>query len=97
MSILHLIRSSAFHRSDFEQCLSIAQSNDTIIFCDDGCYNLSHPLTTNLLAQENKLTIKVLQDHAQARAIIAPQTIEGITMEDLVSLTFTHDKVITWQ
>lgn len=99
MSTLHLVRQSAFRTNDFEQCLSIIAPQDTIVLMDDGCYNLQHPLTSSFLTYENnEVTIACIGTHAQGRAIINIQeAVKKIEMAEVVELTFTHKKVITWQ
>ncbi|TMM43251.1 sulfurtransferase complex subunit TusB [Colwellia ponticola] len=98
MSTLHLVRQSAFSRNDFEQCISVLAEQDSLVLMDDGCYNLKHPLMASLLKKDNnKVSIKVISTHAQARAVEVMAGISQITMADVVELTFNHNKVITWQ
>ena len=97
MSTLHIVRRSAFDTTDYLQCSNIIQDNDTLVLCDDGCYNLSHQITTNLLNDRSALSLKVISLHAQSRAIKIPSRVNAIDMNALVDLTFHHDKVITWQ
>lgn len=94
MSTLHLVRQSAFNRNDFQQCIDVLAEQDTMILMDDGCYNLKHPLMTDLLT---KININVITMHAQARAVEVITGIKQVSMADVVTLTFTHNKVITWQ
>jgi len=75
----------------------IATTADTLVLIDDACYNVNHPLITQTLIEQPELAVKVIQSHAQARAMTTPNAITAITIQDLVSLTFTHEKVITWQ
>lgn len=97
MSILHLVRSSQFQSTDFSQCLGLLASDDRLVLLDDGCYNLHHPLLVQ--AQEKLLPekIAVVTSHAQARAVVLPETTTGISMTELVHLTFISDSVVTWQ
>jgi tRNA 2-thiouridine synthesizing protein B len=97
MSTLHIVRQSAFNTSDYSECSKVIKSHDAIVFCDDGCYNLSHSITNLLLDEKTLLSFKVIKLHARARAIKIPSTVEAINMGTLVDLTFQHDKVITWQ
>lgn len=97
MALLHLVRQSAFNSSDLAQCLMLATPKDTIVLLDDGCYNVSHPLIKKVLNDIPEITIEIIQNHAQARAIEITEPIKAIAMENLVELTFTHEKVITWQ
>lgn len=95
MSTLHIVRQSAFISNDFAQCLQLAQAQDTIVFTDDGCYNLTSPLLETI---EHPLQLMAINEHVKARAI---QTFSRkaviITMKDLVGLTLTANRVITWQ
>ena len=98
MSTLHLVRKSAFTTNDFAQCLSVLDQQDSIVLMDDGCYNLKHSLMGNLIKRaDSTITINVMTNHAQARAIETLAEVKHIEMVDLVELTFTHKKVITWQ
>ena len=91
MTLLHLVRKSAFESPDFEQCINTLASGDQVVLLDDGCYNLCHPLI-------NKLTeVMVIKTHAQARALAIQKNTLYIAMEELIGLTFKHNSVITWQ
>jgi len=92
MSILHLVRKSAFETSDFELCVNTLNSTDQLVLLDDGCYNLHHSLINSV---EN--TVKVIQSHAQARAITKASNSKFIDLADLIELTFKHSIVVTWQ
>ena len=99
MNTLHFVRKSAFSTSDFEQCLRLITHQDTVVFIDDGCYNLKHSLLHELLnTTKEDVKIACIGLHMQGRAIKDIQdTVNIIEMKDLVALTFTHKKVITWQ
>jgi len=98
MSTLHLVRKSAFTTNDFAQCLSVLDQQDAIVLMDDGCYNLKHPLMDSLIERANStVSINVIANHAQARAIETLAAVNKIKMNDVVELTFNHQKVITWQ
>jgi len=102
MATLHIVRQSAFNTSDFSQCLHVLGNEDVIVFIDDGCYNLQHSSINNIdgntLFSNKSIQLKVIAQHAKARAVaINEATIDKITMDDLVSLTFENDRVITWQ
>ena len=97
MATLHLIRNSAFINNDLAQCLELATNTDILVLIDDACYNVHHPLIEKVLSQQLELKISIMNTHARARAISVPPLIEVITMNKLIELTFTYDKVITWQ
>jgi len=96
MATLHLIRQSAYTTQDFAQCIQILNNNnDAIVFIDDGCYNVTHPLLTQINEQ---IPLYIIDVHLTARALKLPNNrIKTISMTELVSLTFTLDKAITWQ
>jgi tRNA 2-thiouridine synthesizing protein B len=97
MATLHIVRQSAYNTSDFFQCMQVLGNEDVIAFIDDGCYNLQHSLINSIDSSKN-IQFKVITLHANARAIkINEDIFEKITMENLVSLTFENDRVITWQ
>tara|TARA_B110000091_G_scaffold177059_1_gene192183 strand:+ start:779 stop:1054 length:276 start_codon:yes stop_codon:yes gene_type:complete len=91
MTLLHLVRKSAFETSDFQQCIDTLAFGDQVVLLDDGCYNMRHTLM-------NKLTeVMVIKLHADARAIRIKAGTLAISMEDLIELTFHHNSVVTWQ
>jgi len=97
MTTLHIIRQSAFTTTDFSHCLQVAGNNDVIVFIDDGCYNLNHN-SINVVDSKKNIQLKVIKHHADARAIsIDNEIFTAIDMTDLVSLTFSNNRVITWQ
>ncbi len=102
MTILHLVRSSAFSSNDLAQCMNNIVHGDELVLLDDGCYNLKHSLLTQLMVQQPKINIHIIKEHAQARAVdieelTLDQQLKYITMTELVSLTFSNDSVVTWQ
>ena len=98
MSTLHLVRQSAFASNDFAQCLSVLDHQGSVVLMDDGCYNLKHPLMDSLIKRvDGSVNINVVVSHAQARAIEIITAVKAIEISDVVELTFTHKKVITWQ
>lgn len=97
MPTLHIVRQSAFNSDDFAQCLQVLRNNDVIVFIDDGCYNLHHKLI-NTIDNKACIQLNVIDKHAQARAITIDEALYAvINMNDLVNLTLTTDRVITWQ
>jgi len=95
MTTLHLVRQSAYTTTDFAQCIQIAGNTDVVVFIDDGCYNLTHPLLAQI---SEHIPLYVIDKHLTARALKTPNDhITVLSMTELVSLTFTLDKVITWQ
>ncbi|AOW75562.1 hypothetical protein A3Q34_00890 [Colwellia sp. PAMC 20917] len=98
MSMLHLVRTSAFQTSDFEQCLDVIQVNDTIVLLDDGCYNLSHDLWQQALSKIALPALYIVEAHAQARAItIDKEKINTLSLDALMTLICATEKSVTWQ
>ncbi len=97
MATLHIVRKSAFTTNDFSQCVDFLAKNDELVLVDDGCYNLNHPSLIKLLNSEINTALKVVQKHAQARGINVYEKATAIDMKALVELTFSLDRVITWQ
>lgn len=98
MPTLHLVRQSAFSTNDFGLCLDTSNIDDSIVFIDDGCYCISHPLFKQFDTGNNKgIRFYIIAEHAQARALPLNDTVKAITMNDLVKLTFDMDNSITWQ
>ncbi|PCI62770.1 MAG: sulfurtransferase complex subunit TusB [Gammaproteobacteria bacterium] len=93
MSILHLVRTSAYQHDDLAQCLQVYSAEDTIVLMDDGCYNLAHPL----LKQVSSKRLLIIIEHCQARAVTFEKNKQAIVLAQLTPLLFSHDSVITWQ
>jgi sulfur relay protein TusB/DsrH len=98
MSMLHLVRTSAFQTNDFEQCLNVVQTSDTIVLLDDGCYNLSHELWQETLNKISLSALYIIEAHAQARAISIDKTkINTLSLDALMTLICETEKSVTWQ
>jgi len=97
MATLHIVRQSAFNTNDFAQCLQVLRKNDVIVLIDDGCYNLHHPLISTI-NDKDTIQLKIIDKHATARAITIDNDLcKCISMNNLVELTLTTNRVITWQ
>jgi tRNA 2-thiouridine synthesizing protein B len=98
MSMLHLVRSSAFQSNDFEQCLNVIQASDTIVLLDDGCYNLNHHLWQQALSKVALPALYIIEAHAQARAInIDNDKVNLLSLDALMTLICETEKSVTWQ
>lgn len=98
MNILHIQRSSAFFKTDFQQCIASFKPNDALVLMDDGCYNVNHPLFTAFKTLHPSAKVFYIQTHANARAInFTSHKTYAITTAQLVALTFKFDSIITWQ
>jgi len=98
MSMLHLVRTSAFQTTDFEQCLNVIQASDTIVLLDDGCYNVNHDLWQIALSKITLSALYIIEAHALARAItIDKQNINTLSLDALMTLICETEKSVTWQ
>jgi tRNA 2-thiouridine synthesizing protein B len=98
MSMLHLVRTSAFKTDDFQQCLNVVQTTDTIVLLDDGCYNLTHDLWKEALNKIGLPSLYIVEAHAQARAIIVDKNrINTLSLDALITLICETTKSVTWQ
>ncbi len=99
MSTLHLIRTANYTAPHFESALRILNESDAIVFIDDGCYNLNHPLmqSEQVKKLENNQRIFTIETHCIARAVIINTHYTTIDMSALVDLSFDYKKVMTWQ
>ncbi len=92
MTILHLVRTSAFTDDSLKQCLNLIASADQLFLIDDGVYNIHHSLIQGL-----KQPVFFLQQHVDARGLIAGSQQRSASYNDLVTATLNAKKVITWQ
>jgi sulfur relay protein TusB/DsrH len=98
MSMLHLVRTSAFQTNDFEQCLNVVETSDTIVLLDDGCYNLSHELWQEALNKITLTALYIIEAHAQARAVSIDKTkINTLSLDALITLICETEQSVTWQ
>ena len=96
--MLHLVRTSAFQTNDFQQCLNVLQSTDTIVLLDDGCYNLSHDLWQEASNKIALTALYIIEAHAQARAItIDKNKINTLSLDALMTLICKTEQSVTWQ
>jgi len=91
MSILHLVRTSAYQHNDLAQCLQVCSASDTIVLLDEGCYNITHSLLN-----ETKIKVYAISEHCSARAITYSVQ-QSLTLTQLTSLFISHHSVLTWQ
>jgi tRNA 2-thiouridine synthesizing protein B len=98
MSMLHLVRTSAYQSNDFEQCLNVIQASDALVLLDDGCYNLNHELWQQALNKMAVSALYIIEAHAQARAIIIDGAIvSSLSLDALMKLICETEKSVTWQ
>jgi sulfur relay protein TusB/DsrH len=98
MSMLHLVRTSAFKTNDFQQCLNVIQTSDTLVLLDDGCYNLSHDLWQQALSKIALPALYIIETHAKARSVsIDYNRVNILSLEALMTLICETEKSVTWQ
>lgn len=95
MSILHLVRTSAFGSDNLKNALNTVTENDAFILLDDGCYCVHHPLLNDVVL--TRYAFSIIGEHIEARAITPPASIKVISVDTLIELSFTYTKVMTWQ
>jgi tRNA 2-thiouridine synthesizing protein B len=97
MTMLHIIRSSAYSGNTLELCLSTIAPDDDILLMDDGCYNLTHPLLHKAIEKLTQGTIFYLADHTNARAITPSYSkLTAIDVNHTPELIFKHENAINW-
>lgn len=94
MATLHLVRTSAYSDNLLALCIDVCQTDDSIIFVDDGCYNLTHSLIHDELIQQ--LNLYFIAAHGKARNM-KNADLTAIELDALLSMSFSHNNVITWQ
>ena len=94
LTILHLIRRSAFNSNQLENCLATLSAADSIVLIDDGCYSINHP---SLIAVISTHHVYVVTEHVNARGVCLIDSINSISLKELTDLMFNHDSVVTWQ
>ena len=96
--MLHLVRTSAFQTADFQECLNVVKTNDTIVLLDDGCYNLNHELWQEALNKVALPALYIIEAHAQARAVtVDKDKINTLSLDALMTLICETQKSVTWQ
>lgn len=92
--ILHLVSRSPFENNALEQCLKLANNDDSIVLMGDGVLAAQHPQMTHATV---KGIFAVADDLAlRGVALTSNSPIKVITMNDLVGLTVEHASSHTW-
>ncbi len=94
LTILHLMRCSAFSNNNLQDCLANLTKQDALVLIDDGCYTVNHPCLTEVIEDFN---VFIITEHALARGLNIQANINSITLSELTDLLFTHHSVVTWQ
>jgi len=97
MSTLHVLSHSPFGDSRLTSCLRLLGSADGLLLTGDAAYALQPDTAPQaaLLAHAG-LTLFVLAEDAEARALAIPHWAKAIDYPAFVELSLHHDKVNTW-
>jgi tRNA 2-thiouridine synthesizing protein B len=97
MSILHTVNSSPFQTFALQQCLSLLNSEDSLLLIEDAVVaaQAQHPLFGELSELATQGRLKVLTSDLQARGI-KPQIGSQCSYDDFVALVIKHKSQMAW-
>lgn len=94
MTILHQIQHSPFENQALKCCLRYATKDDTILLVGNAVNTLMHKPSKALL---EGFQVLVLEEDVKARGLTQQANgFELIDYQAFVTLTFQHNKVISW-
>ena len=96
MSTLHVLSHSPFGDDRLSSCLRLLGSTDTLLLSGDAVYALQPGSAPFLALQDKKISLFVLLEDVQARAIEIPDWAKVIDYPAFVELSIDHDKVNSW-
>ncbi|MCR8930634.1 MULTISPECIES: sulfurtransferase complex subunit TusB [Pseudomonas] len=96
MSTLHVLSHSPFGDDRLNSCLRLLGSADALLLCGDAVYALQPGGAPFSALQDKKISLFVLLEDAQARAIEIPDWAKVIDYPAFVELSIDHDKVNSW-
>ncbi|MGY3174978.1 tRNA 2-thiouridine synthesizing protein B [Pseudomonas sp. TE12234] len=96
MSTLHVLSHSPFGDSRLSSCLRVIGANDALLLSGDSAYALQPGTAPCAVLNARGLTLYVLAEDAQARAIAVPDWATAIDYPAFVELSIHHDKVNSW-
>jgi tRNA 2-thiouridine synthesizing protein B len=96
MSTLHVLSHSPFGDDRLNSCLRLLGSADALLLCGDAVYALQSGSAPFSALQDKKISLFVLLEDVQARAIEIPDWAEAIDYPAFVKLSIDHDKVNSW-
>ncbi|MFK9082278.1 sulfurtransferase complex subunit TusB [Pseudomonas neuropathica] len=96
MSTLHVLSHSPFGDDRLNSCLRLIGSNDSLLLCGDAAYALQPGTAPFTALNARGLTLYVLTEDAQARAIDVPGWATAVDYPAFVVLSIHHDKVNSW-
>ncbi|WP_207266189.1 sulfurtransferase complex subunit TusB [Pseudomonas sp. GW101-3H06] len=96
MSTLHVLSHSPFGDDRLNSCLRLIGADDALLLSGDAAYALQPGTAPFTALEAGGLTLFVLAEDAQARAITVPDWAESIDYPAFVELSIHHDKVNSW-
>jgi tRNA 2-thiouridine synthesizing protein B len=96
MSTLHVLSHSPFGDSRLSSCLRVIGASDALLLSGDAAYALQPGTAPCAALSARGLTLYVLAEDAQARAIDVPDWAKAIDYPAFVELSIHHDKVNSW-
>jgi len=96
MSTLHVLSHSPFGDDRLNSCLRLLGSADALLLCGDAVYALQPGSAPFSALQDKKISLFVLLEDVQARAIEIPDWAKVIDYPAFVELSIDHDKVNSW-
>lgn len=96
MSTLHVLSHSPFSDDRLSSCLRLLGSADALLLSGDAVYALQPESAPFSALQDKKISLFVLLEDVQARAIEIPDWVEAIDYSAFVELSIHHDKVNSW-
>jgi tRNA 2-thiouridine synthesizing protein B len=96
MSTLHVLSHSPFGDDRLNSCLRVIGTNDALLLSGDAVYALQPGTAPFKALNARGLTLYVLAEDAQARAIDVPDWAKAVDYPAFVELSIHHDKVNSW-
>ncbi|MBN6776412.1 sulfurtransferase complex subunit TusB [Pseudomonas granadensis] len=96
MSTLHVLSHSPFGDDRLSSCLRLLGSADALLLSGDAVYALQPDSAPFFALHDKKISLFVLLEDVQARAIEIPDWAEAIDYPAYVELSIHHDKVNSW-
>nr|WP_180206875.1 sulfurtransferase complex subunit TusB [Pseudomonas sp. SbOxS1]NYU07195.1 sulfurtransferase complex subunit TusB [Pseudomonas sp. SbOxS1] len=96
MSTLHVLSHSPFGDDRLNSCLRVIGTRDALLLCGDAAYALQPGTAPFTALNARGLTLYVLAEDAQARAVDVPDWATAVDYPAFVELSIRHDKVNSW-
>ena len=96
MSTLHVLSHSPFGDERLSSCLRLLGASDALLLSGDAAYALQPGTAPFSALETRRVSLFVLAEDAQARAVQVPDWAEAIDYPAFVELSIHHDKVNSW-